>query len=130
LPSIYVIEGLGQCCNLVIIISALEKGLIETGLKIKSIDDVLRGLMYDRHDVITRTLMGILDTRLMETYSNVEFLGSADVEITGYVKHGQKISCDVVQNQAYGSLFHSMVRAFVAGNPVAHGTLVSAARKD
>lgn len=128
LPSIYIIEGLGQCCNLVIIISALEHGLIKAGLRIKTMDDVLKGLMYDEPDEITRTLKGILHQRLMEPYSNVGFLGSADMEITGRARYGQEISYEVRQNQAYGSLYHSTGKAFVNNNLIARGTLVSAGR--
>lgn len=127
-PSIYIIEGMGQCCNLVIIISAMEKGLMKAGISIKSIDDVLWRLMNDEPDELTGTLKGILYQRLNEMYSNVGFLGSADIEITGYARPGQIISYEVRQNQAYGSLYHSTASACVDNNLIAHGTLVSAGR--
>ena len=127
-PSIYLIEGLGQCCNLVIIISALENGLMKAGLRFESMDNVLKGLINDEPDEIIRTLKGILNQRLMATYANVGFLGSADMKITGHARHGQIISYEVRQNQVFGSLFHSTVRAYTDNNLIAYGTLVSAGR--
>ena len=91
-PSMFIIEGLGQCCNLVIVISALEKGLMEAGIRINAMGEVLKRLMDDGPDEITSILKGILHQRLMETYLNVGFLGSADMEITGHAGQGQVIS--------------------------------------
>ncbi len=129
-PSIYIIEGMGQCCNLVIIISALEKGLMKAGFGFETMDGVLKGLMYDKTDEITLILKGILKARQEEVYSNVGFLGSANVEVTGYVRHGQVITYEVRLNQSFGILHHSTVRAFADDNPVAHGTLISAAGRE
>jgi 3-hydroxymyristoyl/3-hydroxydecanoyl-(acyl carrier protein) dehydratase len=129
-PSIYIIEGLGQCCNLLIVISAIEKELRETGLNIHSMDEILRGLMDVEPDEVTRSFKEILHKRLTKTYSSIGFLGSADVEITGCASQGQVVSYEVQLNQAYGSLYHSTVRAFTDNNLIARGTLVSAGRKD
>lgn len=129
-PSIYIIEGMGQCCNLAIIISALEKGLMLAGLGIKSIDDVLQRLMFDESDDITNALKSNLHQRLTEIYLNIGFLGSADVKITGHVSYGQVVSYEVRQNQVYGSLYHSTVKAFSDDKLIAHGTMVSAARRE
>ena len=128
-PSIYVVEGLGQACNLLIVIYALEKGLTETDLKIIDMGEVLNKLMHDEPDEPTRILIGFLNQRLMEPYSDVGFLGSADLEITGHARQGQVISYQVQMNQAFGSLFHSSVRAYADNNLIARGTLVSASRK-
>jgi len=129
-PSIYIIEGLGQCCNLLIVISAIEKELRKTSLSNRTLDDVLKGLMDEEPDEATRALKEILHKRLTKTYLSIGFLGSADVEITGYVRKGQVVSYEVQQNQAYGSLYHSTVRAYTDNNLIARGTLVSAGRKD
>lgn len=101
---------------------------MKAGLRFESIDIVLKRLMSDEPDEITGILKGILNQRLQETYSNVGFLGSADMEITGHARHGQIISYDVRQNQVFGSLFHSTVRAYTDNNLIASGTLVSAGR--
>jgi 3-hydroxymyristoyl/3-hydroxydecanoyl-(acyl carrier protein) dehydratase len=129
-PSIYIIEGLGQCCNLLVVISALEKGLLKAGLVFNSMGEVLRNLTDDEPDEITRILKGILHQRLMEAYSTVGFMGSADVEITGHVRQGYVISYEVQLNQVFGSLYHSTVRAYINNKLIARGTLVSARRKD
>lgn len=127
-PSMYIIEGLGQACNLLIVIAALEKGLMEAGLKINSMGEILNSLVDEEPDEKTRVLKGFLHQRLLETYSNVGFLGSADVEITGRARQGQMISYEVQQNLAFGTLFHSSVRAYTNDNLIARGKLVSATR--
>lgn len=129
-PSIYIIEGLGQCCNLLIILSIIEKGLIQAGLDFNSLGEVLTRLMNDEPDEITGILKGSLHRRLKETYLNVGFLGSADIEITGHAGKGQVITYAVQQNQVFGSLHHSTVRAYTNLNLIASGTLVSAGRKN
>jgi 3-hydroxymyristoyl/3-hydroxydecanoyl-(acyl carrier protein) dehydratase len=129
-PSIYIIEGLGQCCNLLILISALEKGLLNEGLRFNAMGEVLKRLMDDEPDEITRILKGMLHHRLMETYSSVGFLGSADMEITGHARQSQVISYEVRLNQVFGTIFHSSVRAYTNNDLIARGTMVSATRKD
>ena len=129
-PSIYIIEGLGQSCNLLIIISAMEKGLVEAGLKFNSMDDVLKRLMNNDSDEITSILKSTMEQRLIEPYSSVGFLGSAEMEITGYARQGQVVSYEIQQNQAFGSLYYSTVRAYTNHNLIASGTLVSASRKN
>jgi len=128
-PSVYVIEGLGQSCNLLIVLSAMEKELIKSGLKFNSLDEILTRLPDDEPDEIIRNVKSTLVQRQTETYSSVGFLGSADMEITGHARQGQVISYEVQQNQAFGSLFHSTVRAYADENLIARGTMVSAARK-
>ena len=129
-PSVYVIEGLGQCCNLLILISALEKELLKAGFTFKTMDEVLKRLIDDEPDEITGILKGILDQRRLETYSSVGFLGSADMEITGHARQGRVISYEVRLNQVFGTIFHSSVRAYTNNDLIACGTMVSATRKD
>lgn len=129
-PSIYIMEGLGQCCNLLILITAMEKELVKAGFKFHGMNEVLKRLMDDATDEITGILKGILVQRRMETYSSVGFLGSADMEITGHVRQGQVIYYEAQLNQAFGSLYHSTVNAYAGNNLIARGTLVSARRKD
>jgi 3-hydroxymyristoyl/3-hydroxydecanoyl-(acyl carrier protein) dehydratase len=128
-PSIYVIEGLGQACNLMIVITALEKELMKTGLNIGSIDEVLKALTDEEPDETTAFIKDSLQKRMRETYSSIGFLGSADMEITGHAMQGQVVSYEVQQNQAFGSLFHSTVKAYANTNLIACGTMVNAGRK-
>ncbi len=129
-PSMYVIEGLGQCCNLMIVISALEKRLVEAGLKFNSMGEVLKRLMDDEPDEITRILKSVLHQRLRETYSSVGFVGSAEMEVTGYARQGQVVSYETQLSQAFGSLYYSTVRAYTNNDLIARGTMVSASRKN
>jgi 3-hydroxymyristoyl/3-hydroxydecanoyl-(acyl carrier protein) dehydratase len=129
-PSMYVMEGLGQSCNLLIVISALEQGLMKANHRINSMDDVFRKLMDKETDVVTGVLKDILHQRQMETFSSIGFMGAANMEITGHARQGHVISYEVQFNQAFGSLFHSVVKAYTDGKLIAHGTMVSARRKD
>ena len=128
-PSMYVVEGLGQCCNLLIVIYALEKELMKADHRINSIDEVFKRLMDDENDMATRVLKDILHLRQLETFSRIGFMGAADIEITGHAKQGQVISYEVQLTQAFGSLFYSVVKAYTNNNLIANGTLVSARRK-
>ena len=129
-PSICIIEGLGQCCNLMIVIWALEKGLMKAGMRFNALGEVLKRLMDDEPDEITGLLKAILHQRRMETYSSVGFLGSANMEITGHARQGRVISYEVRLNQIFGTIFHSSVRAYTNNYLIASGTMVSATRKD
>jgi 3-hydroxymyristoyl/3-hydroxydecanoyl-(acyl carrier protein) dehydratase len=129
-PSIYVIEGLGQSCNLMIIISVIEKRFLEAGILFESMDEVLMKIMNDESDEITEIVKSTLDKYLTETYSSVGFLGSADMEITGYARQGHTISYEIQQSQMFGSLYFSTVRAYSDNHLIARGTLVSATRKN
>ncbi len=129
-PSIYVIEGLGQCCNLMIVIAAMEKKLVEARLEFNAMGEVLNRLMDDEPDEITRMLKSALSQRSEETYSSVGFVGSAEMEITGYARQGQVISYETLLNQAFGSLYYSTVSAYTKNGLIARGTMVSASRKN
>lgn len=129
-PSMYVIEGLGQCCNLMIVISALEKYLVEAGLKFNSMGEVLKRLMNEEHDEVTRILKSVLNQRLKEMYSSVGFVGSAEMEITGYARPGQTVFYETQLNHTYGSLYYSTVRAYTNNDLIARGSMVSASRKN
>jgi len=129
-PSMYVMEGLGQSCNLLIVISALELGLMKANYKISSMDDVFSRLMNKKTDVVTEILKDILHQRQTETFSSIGFMGAANMEITGHARRGQSISYEVQLNQSFGSLFHSVVKAYTDSKLIAHGTMVSARRKD
>jgi 3-hydroxymyristoyl/3-hydroxydecanoyl-(acyl carrier protein) dehydratase len=129
-PSTYVMEGLGQSCNLLIVITALEKGLMKANHRFNSMDEVFSKLLDNENDVATVILKGILHQRQLETFSSIGFMGAADMAITGHARQGQVISYEVQLTQAFGSLFHSVVKAYINNNLIAHGTLVSARRKD
>jgi 3-hydroxymyristoyl/3-hydroxydecanoyl-(acyl carrier protein) dehydratase len=128
-PSMYVIEGLGQCCNLMIIIWALEKRLLEAGLEFNSMTEVLDRLMQNHPDEITVLLKTALNQRLMEPQSSIGFAGSAQMQITGHARQGQVISYETRLNQAFGSLYYSSVMALCGNNLIADGTMVSASKK-
>jgi 3-hydroxymyristoyl/3-hydroxydecanoyl-(acyl carrier protein) dehydratase len=129
-PSMHVMEGMGQACNLMIIISMIEKELLKAGYLIENMKEVLNGLINNESDDVSRALKSSLDHLAMGTYSNVGFLGSADMEITGYAKRGQKVIYEIEQSQMFGSLFYSNVKAFSGNRQIAGGTLVSAALKN
>ncbi|TLX78372.1 hypothetical protein E9993_01450 [Labilibacter sediminis] len=130
LHSMYITEGLGQCCNLLIVILAIEKELTKANIGFKSLDELFNGFVDDEPDETIIMLKSFLNKRLMQTYSNVGFLGSADMEVNGYARPGQVISYEVHLNQTFRSLFYSKVRACINNIIIAHGTLVSADGKN
>ena len=129
-PSMYVMEGLGQSCNLLIVINALEKGLMKADYKINSMDEIFERLACRETDEVTGMLKNILLKRQSETFSSIGFMGAADIIFTGHAKRGRVISYEVMLNQAFGSLFHLVVKAYTEKKLIAQGTLISAKRKD
>ena len=129
-PSMYIMEGLGQSCNLLIVFCALEKQLMQADHRINSMDEVFRKLVEKEPDEATGFLQDILHQRLVETYSSIGFMGATDMEIIGHARRGQLISYEVQLNQVFGTLFHSVVKAYTDNKLIAHGTLVSASREE
>jgi 3-hydroxymyristoyl/3-hydroxydecanoyl-(acyl carrier protein) dehydratase len=127
-PSIYIMEGLGQSCNLLVVFYALEKKLLQAGHGINSMDEVFRNIVANEPDEATGLLKDILHQRLVETYSNIGFMGATDMKITGHAKRGQLILYEVQLNQVFGTLFHSVVKAYTNKKLIAQGTMVSASR--
>jgi len=128
-PSMNIMEGLGQSCNLLIVIYALERRLVQAAHRINSMDEVFRKLVDKESDEATEFLKHILQQRLVETHSNIGFMGAADMEIIGHAGRGQSISYEVQLNQVFGTLFHLAVKAYTNNKLIARGTLVSASRK-
>jgi len=129
-PSVYIIEGLGQSCNLLIVIHILEKRIMEADQKISSMDDVFKRLIDNKTDELTGILKGILQKRQTETFSSIGFMGATDMEITGHATRRQTINYEVHLNQAFGSLFHLVAKAYTDHKLIAHGTMISARRKE
>ncbi len=129
-PSMYIVEGLGQSCNLLIVLYYLEKHLRKADLRISSMDELLKKLVEIEPDETTGILKDILHERLVEIYSNIGFMGATNMEIIGHAKRGQVISYEVQLTQVFGTLFHSVVKAYTDNKLIAHGTMVSATRMD
>ena len=127
-PSMYILEGLSQSCNLLIVINALEKQLMQLDHKINSMDEVFRKLVDKEPDETTRFLKDILHQRLVETYSNIGFMAATEIEITGYIRRGQLILYEVQLNQVFGTFYHSIIKAYTDNKLIAHGTLVGASK--
>lgn len=123
-PSMYTIEGLGQCCNLLNIISSIENRLLKNGLMMENVVNVLKGFEENRDDKITNILKGAFEKGAMETISRVGLLGSVDVEILGRVSIGQLLLYEVQQTMVYGGLAHFSTKAFNNGELIAQGILI------
>ena len=78
----------------------------------------------------TGFLQDILHQRLVETYSSIGFMGATDMKFIGHARRGQFILYEVQLNQVFGTLFHSVVKAYTDNKLIAQGTLVSANREE
>ena len=125
-PSMYVIEGLGQCCNLLSVISTIEQRLRNKGYHSINMEAVLRVLESNKNDNITNILTKILEPDAMETMSRIGLLGSVEIKISGRASMGQSLLYKVQQSQMYGALSYFKAYAFIGENQIAYGTLVGA----
>lgn len=125
-PSAYVIEGLGQSCNLLSIIWALERCLAAKGLAPESICKTLMRLEANGGDDATNLLLQFFEGSAMKTFSTIGLLASVDVEVTGRVCAGELLRYEVQRSHVLGALSRFTVRACVEDRVIVHGAIVGA----
>ena len=125
-PSVYVIEGLGQSCNLLSLIGTLERSFAAKGLDPKSVCGALMGMEANNGDYPTELLSKFLEEGTMKTFSKMGLLASVDVEVTGQVCAGELLRYEVRRSHVLGELSRFTVRACVGERVVVHGAIVGA----
>jgi 3-hydroxymyristoyl/3-hydroxydecanoyl-(acyl carrier protein) dehydratase len=125
-PSMYIIEGLGQCCNLLAIITAIERWLKNKGYNERNLDSMFKGSEENVKDIIANNFKKSLGNVSNETLARIGLLGSVDVEISGRVAAGQLLSYKVQQTQVYNALTHFKAHAYVGDRLIAQGVLIGA----
>jgi 3-hydroxymyristoyl/3-hydroxydecanoyl-(acyl carrier protein) dehydratase len=125
-PSAYVIEGLGQSCNLLSRIWKLERSFAAKGLDSENICRTLMSLEADNGDYTTELLSKFLEEGAMKTFSKMGLLASVDVEVIGRVCAGELLRYEVRRSHVLGALSRFAVRAHVGERVIVHGAIVGA----
>jgi 3-hydroxymyristoyl/3-hydroxydecanoyl-(acyl carrier protein) dehydratase len=125
-PSLYVIEGLGQSCNLLSLIWTLERNFAVNGLDAEMIGSALMSMEANDGDYTTELLSKFLGGGAMKISSKIGLLASVDVEITGRVCAGELLRYEVRRSHVVGELSRFTVRACVGERVIVHGAIVGA----
>ena len=124
LPSCYIIEGLGQCCNLLSILTSIEKQLHENEQIVPKMNLILRSFCKKEKSNHSKLFNEILSSYKINTLSRIGLLGSIDVEITGKACMGEMIIYQVQQTQTFGNLSYFETNAYVSENKIAKGKMI------
>ena len=126
-PSVYVIEGLGQCCSLLSLIWACERNCRAKALGTESVSTPLMNVEEGAEGAYTlEQLLEISESSAMNVPSGIGMLASVDIEIVGQVRAGELLRYRVDQTRVLENLSRFSVQAFVEAQVVAHGTIVGA----
>ena len=125
-PSVYIIEGLGQCCSLLHLIWIYERKCVANALGTENVSDLLMNTESADGDCPSEQLLEIFGDSTMSTASRMGMLASVDVEVVGRVRAGELIEYKVEQTHVLENLSRFAVQASVETQVVAHGTIVGA----
>ena len=126
-PSVYVIEGLGQCCSLLSLIWAYKRNCTTNVLGAEGVNAALMDVAEGTEDGYTLAqLSAIFENNAAKVTSRIGMLASVDVEITNKVQAGDLLRYKVEQTHVLESLTRFAVQASVDTQMVAHGTIVGA----
>lgn len=129
-PGVYTIEGLGQCCNVLLVIEALQAGFVERGRSAEDLLDLLRNeeLGARLRPGWRPELSAALRRALAEVPSRLGFSAAVEVKLLEPVFAGQRLDYRVARTHTIGELDRFEVEASVDGVTVAKGFLSSARR--
>jgi 3-hydroxyacyl-[acyl-carrier-protein] dehydratase len=129
-PGVYTIEGLGQCCNLLLVIDGLQRAFAERGGRP---EDLL--LLLRNEDLGARLHPGFRpehSARLREGIAanacRFGFSAGVEVKLLQPVFAGQRLDYRVARTHTVGDLDRFEVEARVDGATVAKGFMSSARR--
>ena len=125
-PSVYIIEGLGQCCALLSLIWACERRCEANALGAENISDLLISTEGADSDCPSEQLLEIFGDSTMNATSRIGMLASVDVEVVGRVRAGELLEYKVEQTRVIEGLCRFAVQASVESRIIAHGTIVGA----
>jgi 3-hydroxymyristoyl/3-hydroxydecanoyl-(acyl carrier protein) dehydratase len=125
-PSVYIIEGLGQCCSLLSHIWTWERRCAPNGLGAEKVNTVLKNTENTDNDYTLAQLLEIFGDRTMNAASRIGMLASVDIEVVSQVQAGDLLQYSVEQTRVLGGLSHFAVQASVETQVVAHGMMVGA----
>ncbi len=125
-PSVYIIEGLGQCCILLTLIWACERRREADGLGAENVSVLFTSTEGVDNDYTLTQFLEILSDKTVNDVSRNGMLASVDVEIVSNVQAGKLLQYRVELTRVFGRFVSFGVKAFVEGQTVAHGTMVGA----
>ena len=125
-PSVYIIEGLGQCCSLLNLIWTCERSYAANALGADNISAALMNIEGADGNYTLEQLLEISENSTMNVASRIGMLASVDIEIVGQVRAGELLRYSVEQTRVLENLSRFSVQAFVEAQVVAHGTIVGA----
>ena len=125
-PSVYIIEGLGQCCSLLHLIWIYERKCVANALGTENVSDLLMSTEIADSDCPSERLLEIFGNETMNAASRIGMLASVDVEVVGRVRVGELLEYKVEQTRVIGGLCRFVVQASVESKIIAHGTIVGA----
>lgn len=125
-PSVYIIEGLGQCCSLLHLIWMYERKCVANALGTENVSDLLMSAESAEGDCFSEQLLEIFGDSTMNTASRIGMLASVDIEVVGRVRAGELVEYKVEQTHVLENLSRFAVQASVETQVIAHGTIVGA----
>jgi 3-hydroxyacyl-[acyl-carrier-protein] dehydratase len=127
-PGVYTAEGLGQSCNLLLVLLAIEDELEKTGRTSAEALSSIRALeRLCRPDLAHSSKDDALDllTRLGDPASRIGLAGALEIKWIEPVLAGATLHYQVTLTHAVGSGRRFDIEARVDDRPVARGTLTS-----
>jgi hypothetical protein len=129
-PSAYVVEGLGQSCNLLSFIWSLERSFAAKGLAPESVCAALMSMEANNGDYTTELFSKFLEGDAMKIFSKVGLLAAVDIEVIGRVCAGELLRYEVRRSHVLGELSRFTVRACVGERVIVRGAIVGARLED
>ncbi len=125
-PSVYIIEGLAQCCILLTLIWACERRCEADGLGAENVSDLFTNTESVDNDYTLAQLLENLTDKTVNDVSRKGMLASVDVEIVGNVQAGKLLQYRIELTRVFGRFVSFAVQASVETQVVTHGTIVGA----
>lgn len=117
LPSVYIIEGLGQSCNLLSVFLALETTFKEENTHIKE-------KLNHINSIYSAKANSKVESGVLKTLSMIGLLASVEVEFLERVFIGDILTYQIEQQKVIGNLSHFRVNALVKNQTVAKGIII------
>jgi 3-hydroxyacyl-[acyl-carrier-protein] dehydratase len=128
-PGVYTIEGLGQTCNILVVLLVIRDGLRAAGhdpaIAGRALIEVERSCRLQPHDTtLTEPFLSALRSR--RSLWNIGMSAAVNVKLQRPVFAGQRLTYEVERTHVLEGLARFDVSATVDGQVVASGTMTGA----
>lgn len=124
-PSVYVLEGLGQCINLLSFIWTCEQQFVSKGYDRENFRGELMNMEGNRNPT-SGLFSDFFEKEDQKIFTRIGLLALVDVTFSDRVSAGELLCYKVKQTRVYSNLSHFTVSANVGEQLIAKGTLVGA----